>query len=315
MGYFDSAHPTLLADPVTERDHVRGAPSASVTLVEYGDFACPYCAEAHVVVKGLLERFDDLRFVFRANPRSHFFPHAQLAAEAAEAAGAQGKFWEMHDLLFEHQTTLAPETIVPLAARLQLDLARFEADLAGGVHREAVHAQEISGWHSHVLSTPTFFIDGVRFDEASTALPAAIAQVMQKKSQARAVFREVQVTSTAARRQQAITVGPHHLTSDLPASEDGADAGPSPYDLLLAALGSCTAMTLQWMADKHHLPLRKVDVRLTQSRAASGHVFRRSITLEGDLTPEQRAQLLRGAERCPVALTLKGEISIDTRLT
>jgi uncharacterized OsmC-like protein/predicted DsbA family dithiol-disulfide isomerase len=314
MGYFDSAHPTLLADPVTDRDHVRGAPGGRITLVEYGDFSCPYCALAHVIVKALLERFDDLRFVFRANPRSHFFPHAQLAAEAAEAAAVQGKFWEMHDLLFENQATLSPETIVPLAARLQLDLARFEAELAGGLHRPTVHAQEISGWHSHVLSTPTFFLDGVRFDEAPGVLPTAIAQVMQKTAQARAVFREVHVASTPARRQQTISVGPHQLTSDLPASEDGADAGPSPYDLLLAALGSCTAMTLQWMADKHQLPLRKVDVRLSQSRAASGHVFRRSITLEGDLTEEQRAQLLRGAERCPVALTLKGEISIDTRL-
>src|SRR6185295_12325539 len=97
MGYFDSAHPTLLADPVTERDHVRGPADAKVTLVEYGDFSCPFCAQAHGVIKGLLERFDDLRVVFRANPRSHFFPHAQLAAEAAEAAAAQGKFWEMHD--------------------------------------------------------------------------------------------------------------------------------------------------------------------------------------------------------------------------
>jgi putative redox protein len=131
------------------------------------------------------------------------------------------------------------------------------------------------------------------------------------------VLREVRVESVSgagSRRQQLIQVGAHQLTADLPAAEGGADAGPSPYDLLLAALGSCTAMTVQWVADKHHLALRKVVVRLSQSRSSTGHVFRRSIGLEGELTPEQRAQLLRGAERCPVALTLKGQIDIDTRL-
>jgi uncharacterized OsmC-like protein len=314
MGYFDSAHPTLLTDPVTDRDHVRGPRDASVTLVEYGDFACPACAGAHGIVTGLLARFDDLQVVFRANPRSHFFPHAQLAAEAAEAAGAQGKFWELHDLLFENQASLSPETILALAARLPLDQARFAAELAAGTYRAIVHAQEISGWHAHVLSTPTFFVDGVRFDDAPDLLATTIAQVARKKEQARSVFREVHVASTAARRQQTIVVGPHQIAADLPASEDGNDAGPSPYDLLLAALGSCTAMTVQWIADKHRLPLTAVEVRLSQSRSASGHVFRRSIKLTGDLSAVQRAQLLRGSERCPVALTLKGEISIDTRL-
>ena len=317
MGYFDAAHPTLLADPVTERDHIRGPAAAHVTLVEYGDFACPFCAEAYGMIKKLMATSadaGDLRFVFRANPRSHFFPHAQLAAEAAEAAGAQGQFWPMHDLLFENQSDLGPEKIAQLAAHLPLDQARFAAELAAGTYREVVHAQEISGWHSHVLSTPTFFIDGVRLDDAVSALPTAIANVRRKKQLALAVFREARITSTDGRRRQTIEVGPHTLVADLPGAEDGSDAGPSPYDLLLAALGSCTSMTVQWLADKHHLPLRRVEVRLSQSRSETGHLFRRSIVLDGDLTPEQRQQLLRGAERCPVALTLKGTITIDTRL-
>src|SRR4051812_3863297 len=156
MAYFDPAHATHLAEPVGPDDHVRGNPAAPVTVVEYGDFACPHCAEAHVLVTGLLERFaGELRFVFRANPRSHLFPHAQGAAEAAEAASAQGKFWEMHDLLFQNQATLSEATLRDHARRLGLDLARFDREVATRAHRGAVRRQEISGWHSHVLSTPT----------------------------------------------------------------------------------------------------------------------------------------------------------------
>src|SRR4029453_616886 len=132
MGYFDSEHPTHLAEPVTDADHVRGPATAPVTLVEYGDFACPYCAAAHGLVLDLQQRFgDDLRFVFRANPRSHLFPHAELpaaarAAEGGEAAGAQGQYWEMHDLLFQNQATLSEAEIRAHAHALGLDEGRFE---------------------------------------------------------------------------------------------------------------------------------------------------------------------------------------------
>ena len=94
MGHFDESHATLLSDPVGPRDHVRGPASADVTLVEYGDFACPFCRAAHANIKELLAGMPDVRFVFRANPRSHLFPDAEPAAEAAEIAAAQGKFWE-----------------------------------------------------------------------------------------------------------------------------------------------------------------------------------------------------------------------------
>jgi len=126
MAYFDRDHPTFLADPVSASDHVRGPAdptSGSVTLVEFGDFACPSCGESYGMIKALLARRPDLRFVFRANPRSHLFPHAEIAAEAAEAAAAQGKFWEMHDLLFENQATLSRAEISRLAGTLGLDAA------------------------------------------------------------------------------------------------------------------------------------------------------------------------------------------------
>ena len=172
MGYFESDNLTLLADPVTERDHVRGPASAAVTLVEYGDFACQHSAAAYGTVRTLLDQYADLRLVFRANPRSHFFPHAAEAAEATEAAGAQGKYWEMHDRLFENQATFSSDEIRRQAKAIGLDMDRFERDLKTGAFLEAVHRQEISGWHSHVLSTPTFFINGVRFDDAPSALTA-----------------------------------------------------------------------------------------------------------------------------------------------
>src|ERR1051325_3024500 len=101
MGHFDEHHTTLLAEPVGPRDHASGPAAADVTLVAYGDFASRSCRSAYATIKELLARMPDVRFVFRANPRSHLFPEAEPAAEAAEIAAAQGRFWEMHDRLFE----------------------------------------------------------------------------------------------------------------------------------------------------------------------------------------------------------------------
>lgn len=314
MSYFDSQHPTLLADDVTETDHVRGLASASVTLVEYGDFSCPSCRDAYGVLQNVLREAPEVRLVFRANPRSHLFPMAVPAAEAAEAAGSQGKFWEMHDRLFENQATLSPTTVRRLAVEIGLDMPRFEDELRRGLPRKAVHDQEISGWHSHVLSTPTFFINGVRFEDSLDVLPSAIRRAIKKAGDAGLVFREARVETTEFPRRVSITVGPHTLISDLPPFEDGSDAGPSPYDLLLASVGTCTAMTIRWAAEKSGIPVDRVQVRLSQSRTPSGHLVRRLIQVEGELTDEQRARLERAAERCPVGLTLAGEIRIDTRL-
>jgi uncharacterized OsmC-like protein/predicted DsbA family dithiol-disulfide isomerase len=315
MAYFDSEHPTLLAEPVTADDHVRGPVTAAVTVVEYGDFACPYCAAAHGLVLDVLKRFgDDLRFVFRANPRAHVFPHAEMAAEAAEAAGAQGKYWEMHDLLFRNQATLSDAEVFGHARTLGLDEARFERELRAGIHRDAVHRQEISGWHSHVRSTPTFFVNGVRLDDSPDTLGGAIERARRETARIQHAYREVSVLSTGEPFRVALEIGPHELNADLPVDEGGSDGGPNPHDLLLSALGACTAQTVKWAAAKHRLPLRGVEVRLTQSRTAEGHLFRGSISLDGPLTDEQRALLLSAADRCPVSRTLLGKMSIESRL-
>ena len=314
MDYFDSQHHTLLVDPVTPRDHVRGPAVAAVTLVEYGDFACPSSADAYAIVKALLENRDYLRLVFRANPRSHRFPHATEAAEAAEAAAAQGKFWQMHDGLFENQSTLSSEEIRKCAARAGLDLARFETELKAGVYRAVVQAQELSGWHSHVLSTPTFFINGIRLDDSLATIPAAVAQALREQQRVPQIFRSLTVRSLPGDWRQSIAVGSHQLVSDLPTTAGGSDAGASPYDLLLAALGASTGMTIGRTAEQHQIPLRQVEVRLSQSRTAEGHLFRRSIDLSGDLNEQQRASLLTAADDCPVARTLGRQIKIETRL-
>jgi putative redox protein len=109
------------------------------------------------------------------------------------------------------------------------------------------------------------------------------------------MYREATVQSGDDGFRQIITIGPHELTSDLPAEEDGGETGPSPHDLLLAALGSCTAMTIKWLAKKERMPLQHVEVRLSQSRSGEGHLFRLSIELEGDLNEAQRAALLAAA--------------------
>jgi uncharacterized OsmC-like protein/predicted DsbA family dithiol-disulfide isomerase len=314
MGYFDEQHPTLLSEPVGPRDHVRGPASGDVTLVEYGDFACPFCRAAYADVKALLARMPDVRFVFRANPRSHLFRDAEPAAEAAEIAAGQGKFWEMHDRLFESAGVSRPE-LVAAARDVGLDAAAFERELDAGTARAAVRAQEVSGWHSHVLSTPTFFVNGVRFEDSLDHLGDAVSRAQRRAQPLHAVFREARVRSTDRPRRQIVTIGPHEIVADLPPDERGDDAGPGPHDLLLAALGSCTAMTVQWSADKHHIPLTGVEVKLTQSRTPKGHLFRCSVSLAGDLTEAQRAQLQHAAEACPVARTLTGEIAIETRVT
>lgn len=118
-------HHTLTI-PVGPQDHSQGPESAPVTLVEYGDYECPYCGQAYPLVKQLQQQLgDQVRFVFRNFPLSSMHPEAELGAESAEAAGAQGKFWEMHDLLYEHQKQLGPDLVLELGERLGLDVKRF----------------------------------------------------------------------------------------------------------------------------------------------------------------------------------------------
>jgi len=151
----------MLAMPVGPRDHILGPDMAPVTMVEYGDYECPYCGAAHPIVQAIVERLgDDLRFAFRHFPLAQMHPHAQQAAEAAEAAGAQGKFWEMHDMLYEHQTALDGPHLLTYAAALNLDVERFADELTRRVYADRVREDFMSGVRSGVNGTPTFFING-----------------------------------------------------------------------------------------------------------------------------------------------------------
>jgi protein-disulfide isomerase len=156
---------TRLSVVVGERDHIRGPADAPITLVEYGDFECPFCGMAYPVVRELRRRLGDrLRVVFRYFPLRNEHPHAQHAAEAAEAAAAQGKFWEMHDLLFEHQQALDDADLIRYAAELGLDTDRFRRELTEHRYRDRVQEDLLSGLHSGVRGTPTFFVNGVRHE-------------------------------------------------------------------------------------------------------------------------------------------------------
>jgi protein-disulfide isomerase len=148
-----------------KRDHMRGPADAPVTLVEYGDFECPHCGQAHYIVNEIEELLSDsLSFVFRNFPLNTVHPHAQMAAEAAEAAGAQRMFWEMHDTLFENQHALDEVHLVQYAEILGLDLQKFVRDLEEGRFAPKVREDFLSGVHSGVNGTPTFFVNGVRHD-------------------------------------------------------------------------------------------------------------------------------------------------------
>jgi protein-disulfide isomerase len=156
-----------LALPVTPRDHAEGPAAAGVTLVEYGDYECPHCGRAYPIVKEIQRRLDGrLRFVFRNFPLAEAHPHARHAAEAAEGAAAQGRFWEMHDTLFEHQQALDDPHLVGYAKSLGLDESRFRHELATHAHAPRVREEFLSGVRSGVNGTPTFFINGFRHDDS-----------------------------------------------------------------------------------------------------------------------------------------------------
>jgi protein-disulfide isomerase len=154
-----------LTEPVSARDHTEGSIDAPLTLVEYGDYQCPYCGAAYPVVKRLQKTLGKkLRFVFRNFPLTEVHPYALIAAEAAEAAALQGKFWKMHDLLFEEQALLKPEIIPLWAERVGLNLEQFENDVKEGVVEKRIKGDRQSGIRSGVNGTPTFFINGKRYD-------------------------------------------------------------------------------------------------------------------------------------------------------
>jgi protein-disulfide isomerase len=155
----------VLSVPVVPADHALGASNSAVTVVEYGDFECPNCKQAAPVVKHLLARFAGrIRLVYRHFPLEEVHPHALRAALAAEAAGAQRKFWQMHDLLFENQSHLKEDHLRRYAQLLELDMARYDADVIDEVYLQRVREHTESGEQSGVRATPTFFINGVIHD-------------------------------------------------------------------------------------------------------------------------------------------------------
>jgi protein-disulfide isomerase len=161
-----SPNPDRLTPPVSSQDRCQGDSTAKITLVQYGDYQCPICQAAHGIIPAIqAEMGDRLRFVFRHFPQSQIHPEAYHAAEATEAAAAQNKFWEMHACLFEHPSQLADSNLVEYAIALDLDVDRFLQDMSTDRHVARVQADLDSGIHSGVISTPTFFINGVKYND------------------------------------------------------------------------------------------------------------------------------------------------------
>lgn len=159
------SEPNMLTLPVGSRDHTSGPAEAPATVVEYGDYECPFCRRAHVVMSELIPYFGDrMRYAFRHFPIASMHPHAQLAAEAAEAAAAQGRFWEMDNLLFSNQQALDLQGLTRYAAMIGLDMQRFSRGLTNHSHAARVREDFMSGVRSGVNGTPTFFINGIRHD-------------------------------------------------------------------------------------------------------------------------------------------------------
>lgn len=156
---------TSLKIPVSADDHADGPESAPVTLMEYGDYECPHCGRAYAIVKRLQKHFGkNLRFVFRNFPLTHAHPNAEAAAETAEFAAAHGTFWEMHDLLFENQERLNPALLLKLARKLELSTAALSMALEEEHFAGRVRADFSGGVRSGVNGTPTFFLNGERYD-------------------------------------------------------------------------------------------------------------------------------------------------------
>ena len=157
--------PQLSALPMPDRDHIQGPIDAPIRLLEYGDYECPFCGQAYPVVKEIQKRLGNrLCFAFRNFPLSNSHPHAQHAAEAAEAAGDQGRFWQMHDLLYENQNALEDEDLARYAAALHLNETRLLSEVLSSAHVARIREDFRSGARDGVNGTPSFFINGVLYD-------------------------------------------------------------------------------------------------------------------------------------------------------
>jgi protein-disulfide isomerase len=195
-----SAEIVRLKSPVTERDHVAGPESAAVTLLEYGNFECIHCGRAYPIIKQIRKLLgNDLRFVFRHFPTVQTHPHSLRAAEAAEAAAAQGRFWEMHDELFTHQAALEDRDLTRYAKRVGLDVEKFRREMSENMFRaQIVAAYERSVFDEHVTGTPTIYLNDLRYTGA-TDLETLLAAIKQSDSENR-----IQLPEKPGRLRQAV---------------------------------------------------------------------------------------------------------------
>ena len=148
-------------------DHIKGSVNAPIVIVEYGDYECPYTGMAYPIVKEIVRRFGNkVQFAFRNFPLNEIHPHAQHAAEAAEAAAAQDKFWQMHDYLFEHQRALDDSNLLQYAEKVGLDINKFKKEMSGHIYAPQIEESLKSGINSGVEGTPTFFVNGKRYEDS-----------------------------------------------------------------------------------------------------------------------------------------------------
>jgi len=179
----NTSHHTDLAVSVSNIDHALGAEHAPITLVEYADFECPHCKQAVPVLKHLLQTYPGrVRLVFRQFPLEGAHPHALLAAQAAEAAAGQGRFWDMHDLLFAQSAHLKPHDLQRYAQQLELDMTRFNAELGDAVYLQRVREHIAGGEKSGVRGTPGLFINGRVLDTSFglQAIEQAVERLLPK---------------------------------------------------------------------------------------------------------------------------------------
>ena len=196
-----------LVRPVDESDHVIGAVTSAATLVEYGDYECPHCRALHPIVQELIKRTDGLRFVYRHFPLGKFHPHAARAAQAAEAAAAQGRFWEMHDLLFEETQPIDDDRLFKLARKAGLDMDRYQHEMADGIYSAKVdEAYNSALFGGGVTGTPTLYLNEVRISrvhnleelcEVVTAAGATLKSESKEKSSWLSRFRAAKFGKTA----------------------------------------------------------------------------------------------------------------------
>lgn len=174
---------SILKVPVTPEDPIQGHEDALITLVEYGDYECPYCGMAYPVIKKIQKHFkDQLRFVFRNFPLTEIHPHAEMAAEAAEFADQYDRFWEMHDLIYENQSNLSKPFLLELGERLRLSVPELESAIDRHLFQDKIRKDFLGGVRSGVNGTPTFFINDHRYDGSFeyNELVAALESVLIK---------------------------------------------------------------------------------------------------------------------------------------